>query len=74
MAPKQTTSADRPLGHETEAETRRKHVPDLQENGFNDMMTRADFWALSTVAAIGAGIKTANAAAGCTVRGDGGEL
>ena len=52
----------------------RNHVPDLQENGFGDMMTRADFWALSTVAAIGAGIKTANAAAGCTVRGDGGEL
>ena len=50
------------------------HVTDLQDNGFDGMMTRADFWALSTVAAIGAGIKTANAAAGCTVRGDGGEL
>ena len=69
MAPKQKTSAWTARTART-----RKHVPDLQENGFGDMMTRADFWALSTVAAIGAGIKTANAAAGCTVRGDGGEL
>jgi len=43
-------------------------------NGFNTMMTRADFWAISTVATVDAGIKTANFKAGCTVRGEGGEF
>ena len=46
----------------------------FQTNGFNTMMTRADFWAISTVATVDAGIKTANFKAGCTVRGEGGEL